>query len=77
MVKGKAVDSFDTIILTGIGKGSVKTLGSLILELKFNDNCSIKHTFHKVPNDFQITEDGIIGRDFFDKFQVDICTVQL
>ena len=30
LIKGKNVDTSDTIILTGIGKGSIKTLGSLV-----------------------------------------------
>lgn len=66
------INSNDITSLTGIGKGEIRTLGSLRLSMNFKSNLKIDHTIHVVGNDFPIEEDGILGRDFFNKHSVDI-----
>lgn len=60
----------DVLTLTGIGKRNVKTEGSIQLKLEFENKFKIKHKFHTVSDKFQISEDGIIGRDFFEDNKV-------
>lgn len=42
-----------------------------MITLFFNDD-SIEHEFHIVPDDFNIQTDGIIGKDFLNKYNCNI-----
>lgn len=53
----------EKIIITGVGKGSIESLG-MCKEKVLIDDSIFSHTFHIVPNDFPITMDGILGYDF-------------
>ena len=53
--------------LSGIGQGKIRSIGTTFFDLKFK-NCLIPHYFHVVHNDFPIPCDGILGMDFFRKY---------
>lgn len=38
-----------------------------------DDNDIFDHPFHIVSTDFPISNDGIIGRDFLEKYEAKIC----
>lgn len=57
------LDTSDIISIKGISNDTVDSLGTVIITILF-DETSIKHTFHVVPDDFNIPSDGIIGKDF-------------
>jgi len=56
-----------TYDLTGIGEGTISTLGSVEAALLIN-NQEISHTFHIVDENFPIPVDGIIGYDFIKRY---------
>lgn len=59
----------DTITeLKGISNTPTLTLGTLPLNIEITQGKSLKHTFHIVPDNFPITQDGILGEDLFRKF---------
>ena len=55
----------DKIDLKGIGENLIKTMGFCYLTIIFK-NKNIKHKFHVVPKEFQLSSDGIIGFDFME-----------
>lgn len=66
----KSVNNINNIInynekmeLYGINLESTHTLGTVQESLKIG-NFAINHTFHLVPDNFPIEEDGILGKDF-------------
>ena len=61
----------DKLTLTGIGKGSHTTLGTINASIDIPDDLKLQHKFHVVEDKFSIDENGIIGRDFFRKYQAD------
>lgn len=50
--------------ITGIGNGSVSTLGDTVTNIIVEDS-TLPQSFHIVDNSFPIPTDGILGRDFF------------
>lgn len=65
--KENHINTDEQIELKGITKDSAFSLGIIYVQLKF-ENKSIKHKFHVVPNHFPIPSDGIIGKDFIQKY---------
>lgn len=59
----------DKIKLKGVGKYEVKTIGFCYLTIKLK-NKDIKHKFYVVPEDFQLSSDGIIGFDFMETHNI-------
>ena len=55
-------------ILKGIGGSDQITLGKVQRSFKIS-NLSLSHIFHVVDNNFPISCDGLIGRDFLTKFK--------
>lgn len=53
------IDTQETLFLSGITKEKIKTLGSI--DIKF---MGYPITFHVVPNNFPIAQEGILGFDF-------------
>lgn len=53
--------------ISGIGQGTIKSLGSIQLDLRVN-NFIIPHEFHIVHGDFPIPCDGILGMDFMKRY---------
>lgn len=54
--------------LSGIGSGTIKTLGTCQAEINLNENVLLNHLIHVVKSDFPIDYDGIIGQDILTKF---------
>lgn len=57
--------------ITGITENETYTLGTIHSNLIL-DNCTFYHELHIVANEFPIPTDGIIGRDFLNKFRFKI-----
>ena len=55
----------DIISFEGVTPGVQKTIGSLILKLKYN-NLIVNHKFHVINNNTWIPSFGLLGRDFLD-----------
>lgn len=53
------VDPNNSIPLSGIGQGGVRSLGTVVLTIR-----NVPTTFYVVQDDFPIEEDGMIGRGF-------------
>lgn len=53
----------ENMILRGITDGRVKTLGTVLIELDFN-NIIMEHKFHVVDHKFDIPTNGLLGKDF-------------
>lgn len=69
---GVFINCEEIVLLNGINRGeSVRTLGKVSVKISLNENVTIEHDFSIVPNDFPI-ESGMLGRDFLNKFDVDI-----
>lgn len=63
--KSAVINTSNTITISGITKGSVKSIGTIQSNLLLGDDLhTIPITFHVVQSDFPIPSDGIIGRDF-------------
>ena len=62
-----SVNAQNKTTITGIGEGSISSIGSAPLELHI-ENIVITHNFHVVSNDFPIPCDGIIGMDFLTEY---------
>ncbi len=60
------------IKIRGIADGEIITYGETKLNLKFETDDTVEHTFHIVHRDVPIDCDGIIGRDFLIKYK---CTI--
>ncbi|KAG5858226.1 hypothetical protein JTB14_003172 [Gonioctena quinquepunctata] len=61
-----------TIKIKGITSEYVSSIGTSYGEIKLSNDISIMHKFHIVPNEFSISAQGILGKDFFSKFKVKI-----
>lgn len=58
------INRFDTKKLTGIGKDSISTVGSIMIDIRI-DNIGIKFPFQVIDDiDTKLTYAGILGRDF-------------
>lgn len=53
------IDNDDPLLLSGITSGRVETLGSVEIHVH-----GYPVTFHVVPDDFPIAQEGILGGDF-------------
>lgn len=62
------LNTSDLIDLTGITEEPITTLGWRDVNLS-NDDFEIKHALHVVPDDFNISSDGILGKDFMKKYR--------
>ena len=62
------INSNDTIKLRGITSECVNSLGSIKLEMIFDDGVTIEHKFQVVDNDFPIPSSCLIGKDFIFKY---------
>lgn len=67
LCQANPLNSNEIITLSGIGQGTVKSVGSILLDLRV-ENILITHKFHTVHDDFSIPSDGIIGMDFLKEF---------
>jgi hypothetical protein len=65
--------------IIGITPGSVTSIGTTNLLVKFNQMYKFFHKFHIVKNNFPLQVDGILGRDFLirNKCQIDFDTFLL
>ena len=57
------INSTDKTTLSGIGNGTITSLGSTYIELQI-ESLIISHKFQIVQNSFPIPCDGLIGMDF-------------
>lgn len=57
------IDSSDLITIKGITTEPITSFGTVQLDIYFQQN-KISHTFHVVPNEFNIPSNGIIGKEF-------------
>lgn len=60
------INRSDTIFMRGITTEKQQSLGSIKIPIIFH-HLSIEHTFHIVSNDFPLTCNGILGKDFMKK----------
>lgn len=60
------------INLSGIGDGMRSTLGEIDAKLKFNSSVGLTHNLFLVDEEFPVKTDGIIGRDFLDKYNCNL-----
>jgi hypothetical protein len=60
------------IELKGISKEPVFTKGVCNIPIKLNNNKAITHPFHIVPDSIPIKSDGLLGRDFLQKYKAKI-----
>lgn len=58
--------------ITGINNHTVNTFGTTVSTINLNSTNEITHKFQVVQQDFPITTDGILGRDFFIKYHCKI-----
>lgn len=65
------IDETNVINIRGITQDSLKSLGTLELNLIAN-NDMLGHEFHVVPDEFNIDCDGIIGKDFLTHYRCKI-----
>lgn len=56
------IDTSESIDVVGVIKTPIQSLGTVLINI-FVDNLIIAHTFHVMPNHFNIPCDGIIGKD--------------
>lgn len=66
------VDTNNKCTITGINKISVDTLGSITTSIRLNEETELMHKFQIVHQEFPITADGILGRDFLVKYNCKI-----
>lgn len=57
------IDQNDTISIRGVTDGRIYTLGSVTIDIHFN-NVVFEHKFHVVDNSFDIPTQAILGKDF-------------
>lgn len=65
------VDGKNIINIKGITHDSIKTLGTLQINI-YTENDILGHEFHVVPEQFNIDCDGIIGKDFLTYYRCKI-----
>lgn len=63
----KEICTNDIISIKGVTLESIVTLGTVNIELQIN-GLVFENTFHVVPDEFNISSDGIIGKDFLKKY---------
>lgn len=66
------VDTNNKCTITGINKISVDTSGSITTSIRLNEETELMHKFQIVHQEFPITADGILGRDFLVKYNCKI-----
>lgn len=69
------IDKSDKINIRGITHNTISSIGTAQIDLYFGKN-TICHNFHIVPNDFNIHTDGIIGKDFLERYDCNINNLQ-
>ena len=62
------IDTSKALSLQGISENATTTLGQCLVDIVINDNI-VTHLFQVVKSDFPIPYDGILGRDFLNRFQ--------
>lgn len=60
-------DNSIIIKIKGITDNIIESLGTISIDFFFDD-VLVSHTFHVVPDEFNIPSDGIIGKDFNRRF---------
>lgn len=65
------INKSNVIHIKGITNDTIDSIGTTNIELFLNDG-HISHNFHVVPDSFNISTDGIIGKDFLAKHK---CTI--
>ena len=66
------INSNELKSLSGIGEGTVNSIGSTQLELRVENFAVVTHKFHVVHDDFPIPCDGIVGMDFLTEFNCNL-----
>lgn len=57
------LDTSDIITIRGVTSGRLFSIGSITIDLHFN-NVVFEHKFHVVDENFDIPTQGILGKDF-------------
>lgn len=65
------INTMEKITLRGITDGTIESYGTINVDLIFN-NIYIKHKFHVVDRNFPIPSNGIMGKDFIQKYMCQI-----